>query len=206
MSASPETTHRYAPAECREAPEWDVRRLDQRRDYVRLYFGGDLTAAMSVSNRGGGVFGCSVQFSRLSRLDFVAKKGSLAISDGHATRRRRPALFGPCLDGHMGETRAFEFAPDERRIVVSMRRARQKARRIVRKNTCKSIRHIIRKYILLDPIPYAKQKSSLGLQNFASPPDRPQSGRERTSRRTDSKRDRRSHLQTAALKRPLGAI
>ena len=49
-------------------------------------------------------------------------------------------------------------------IVVAVRRAHE-ARRIVRKNPCESIRHIIRKYILLDAIPHVEQKMSSRLQD-----------------------------------------
>ena len=47
-----------------------------------LNFGSNLAVAMSVRNRGFGVVGCSFQFSRVSGLDFVAKKSSLTISTG----------------------------------------------------------------------------------------------------------------------------
>src|SRR5882724_4404966 len=120
---------------------------------------------MSVCNRGCGVVGCSFQFSRVSGLDFVAKESSLAISDGRKARRGCTALFGSRLDHHTGETGVLHLAADQCRIVVAMRRACQKARRIVRKNPCQSIRHIIRKYILLDALPYVEQKMSSGLQD-----------------------------------------
>ena len=59
----------------------------------------------------------------------------------------------------------LQLATDQGRIVVAVRRACQKARRIVRKNLCESIRHIIRKDVLLDAIPYVEQKMSSGLQD-----------------------------------------
>ena len=101
----------------------------------------------------------------VSGLDFVAKNSSLTISDGRKARRGCTALFGSRLDHHTGETCVLQFATDQRRIVVAVRRACQKARRIVRKNLCESIRHIIRKYILFDAIPYIEQEMSSRLQD-----------------------------------------
>src|SRR4249919_2816447 len=113
---------------------------------------------MSVCNRGCGVVGCGLQFSRVSGLDFVAEKSSLTISKGRNARRGGTALFGSRLDHHAGETCVLQLATDQCPIVVAVRRACQKARRIVRKNPGESIRHIIGKYILLDAIPYTEQK------------------------------------------------
>ena len=143
----------------------DIPTLDHSHDYVCLNFGSNLAAAMSVCNRGCGVVGCSFQFSRVSGLDFVAKKSSLTISNGRKARRGCTALFGSCLDYHTGEACVLQLATDQGRIVVTVRRACQKARRIVRKNLCESIRHIIRKNVLLDAIPYAEQEMSSGLQD-----------------------------------------
>ena len=49
--------------------------------------------------------------------------------------------------------------------MVAVRRAREKARRIVRKDLCQSIRHVIGKYVLLDAVPYAEQKMAAGLED-----------------------------------------
>src|SRR5882757_1464341 len=78
---------------------------------------------------------------------------------------RMHGSLGSRLDHHAGETGVLQLATDQCRIVVAVRRACQKARRIVRKNPCESIRHIIRKYIFLDAIPYVEQKMSSGLQD-----------------------------------------
>ena len=100
---------------------------------------------------------------------FRCEEEFLTISNGRKARRGCTALFGSRLDHHAGETCVLQLATDQCRIVVAVRRACQKARRIVRKNLCESIRHIIRKYILLDAIPYVEQKMSSGLQDrFAS--------------------------------------
>src|SRR5262249_61804228 len=63
------------------------------------------------------------------------------------------------------KTCVLQLTTDQCRVVVAVGRTCQKARRIVRKNRCESIRHIVRKYILLDAIPYAEQEMSPGLQN-----------------------------------------
>ena len=110
--------------------------LDDSHDYVCLNFGGNLAAAMFVRNRGCDVVGCSFQFSRFSGLDFVAKKSSLTIGNGRKARRGCAALFGSCLDNHTGKTCLLQLATDQGRIMVAVRRACQKARRIVRKNLC----------------------------------------------------------------------
>src|SRR5271169_5286207 len=130
--------------------------LGHSHDYVCLNFSSNLAVAMSVRNRGFGIVGCSFQFSRVSGLYFVAKKSSLTISNGRKARRGCTALFGSRLDHHTGEACVLQLATDQCRIVVAVRRACQKARRIVRKHLCKSIRHIIRKYVLLDAIPYVE--------------------------------------------------
>ncbi len=75
------------------------------------------------------------------------------------------ALFCSRLDNHMGETCLLQLATDQGRIVITVRRACQKARRIVRKNLCESIRHIIRKNVLLDAIPYIEQEMASGPKN-----------------------------------------
>jgi hypothetical protein len=93
---------------------------------------------------------------RVSGLDFVAKKSSLTISNGRKARRGCTALFGSRLDHHAGETCLLQAATDQCRIVVAVRRASQKARRIVRKNLSESIRHIIRKYTL----PFCGERTS----------------------------------------------
>src|ERR1700690_455523 len=111
---------------------------------------------MSVCNRGCGVVDCSFQFSRVSGLDFVAKKSSLTISNGRKARRGCTALFGSRLADPAGEAGVLQLTTHQCRSVVAVRRACQKARRIVRKHLCKSIRHIIRKYVLLDAIPYVE--------------------------------------------------
>ena len=74
--------------------------LGHSHDYVCLNFGSNLAVAMSVRNRGCGVVGCGFQFSRVSGLDFVAKKSSLTISTGRKARRGCAALFGSRLDHH----------------------------------------------------------------------------------------------------------
>jgi hypothetical protein len=94
---------------------------------------------------------------KFSGLDFVAKKSSLTISNDRKARRGCAALLGSRLDHHAGETRVLQPATDQCRIVVAVRRACR--------NLCASIRHIIRKYILLDAIPNVEQKMSSGLQD-----------------------------------------
>src|SRR5262249_46145766 len=121
-----------------------------------LNFGNNLAAAMSVRNRGCGVVSYSFQFSRVSGLDFVAKRSSLTIGNGRNTGGGRAALFGSGLDYHAGKTCLLQLVTAQCRIMVAMRCARQKTRRIIRKNPCESIRHIIRKNVLLDAIPYVE--------------------------------------------------
>ena len=67
-------------------PEGDIQNLDHSHDYVCLNFGSNLPTAMFVRNCGYDVFGCRFEFSRVSGLDFVAKKSSLTIGDGRNPR------------------------------------------------------------------------------------------------------------------------
>ena len=118
-----------------------------------------------VGNRGCNVVGLRFQASRLPGLDLVAEKRSLTIGDGWKARRGCAALFGSRLDRHMGETCLLQLATDQRLIVVAVRRARQEARRIVRKELRERLRHFIRKNVLLDAIPYVEQEASSWLQD-----------------------------------------
>jgi hypothetical protein len=47
-----------------------------------LDFGSNRTTVMVFRDDGSGLLGRGFQFSRIPSLDFVPKKGSLAISDG----------------------------------------------------------------------------------------------------------------------------
>jgi hypothetical protein len=183
-----------------------TRDLSCSYDDVGLNSGDDLAAAVFVRNRGRDVVSCGFQFSRVSGLDFAAKRCSLTIRNGRNARRRGAAVFGSRLNRHTREACVLQFATDECRVVVAVRRACQKARRIVRKNPGERIRHIIRKYILLDAIPYAEQKMSSRLQEAPCFTVAGCAVGERTSRRIGNKRDRRLHFRTAAPARPLGAI
>jgi hypothetical protein len=91
--------------------------LDPGYDDVCLYFGSNPAAAMSLGNRGGGMVGCSFLLSCVSGFDFLAKRGSLTISNGHKARRGSTALFGSRLNHYTGETCVLQFATDQRRIV-----------------------------------------------------------------------------------------
>ena len=66
----------------REVSEGTSQHSDDSHDDVRLNFGNNLATAMFVRKRGRGVVRCSVQFCRVSRLDFVAKRSPLTIGDG----------------------------------------------------------------------------------------------------------------------------
>src|SRR5438132_9281712 len=120
---------------------------------------------MSVCDHRGGVVGCGCQFSRVPGLDFVAKQRSLAIGNGRKARRGCATLLGSRLDRHLGETRVRQVPADQVLVMVAGRRAGQEARRIVRKDACKRIRHVIGEYVLLDAIPYAEKESSAGLEH-----------------------------------------
>ena len=139
--------------------------LDHRHDYVCLNFSSNLTVAMSVRNRGRGVVGCSLQFSRVSGLDFIAKRGSLAIGNGRMARRGCATLFGFSFDRHTRETGLLQLAANQRRVVVAVRRTRQKAWRIIWKEPCESVRHVVGENVLLDAIPNVESKTSSGLQD-----------------------------------------
>src|SRR5581483_8073775 len=106
---------------------------------------------MSVGDRGCSVIGRGLQSPRVSGLDFVAKKSSLAISHRRNARGGCAALFGSRFDRHIGETCLLQIAAYLRRIVGE--------------NPREGIGHVIGKYILLDAIPYVEQKMSSGLQN-----------------------------------------
>src|SRR6478672_5559783 len=101
---------------------------------MRLNFGGNLTGAMSVCNRRCGVIRCSLQLSGTSSLDLVAKNGYLAIGNGRDAGRGRTALLGSRLDSDPGEACALQLATNQHLVMVAMRRADQKARRIGRKD------------------------------------------------------------------------
>src|SRR5581483_8383878 len=103
---------------------------------------------MSVGDRGCSVIGRGLQSPRVSGLDFVAKKSSLAISHRRNARGGCAALFGSRFDRHIGETCLLQIAAYLRRIVVTVRRARHETRRIVGEYQREGIGHVIGKYIL----------------------------------------------------------
>lgn len=54
------------------------------------------------------------------------------------------------------EAGTFQLTTDQCRIVVAVRGADHEARRIVGKQACKGVRHLIREMILLDAVPYVE--------------------------------------------------
>jgi hypothetical protein len=98
-------------------------------------------------------------------FDLVAKKSFVAIGDGRKAWRGCAALFGSRLDRYIREACVLELAADPCGIVVAMRRAGKKERRVVWKHLRESLGDVVREHILLDAIAHAEQKAAMRLQN-----------------------------------------
>src|SRR5579863_672774 len=80
-------------------------------------------------------------------------------------RRGCVALLGSSFDRHAGEACLLQLTIDQRGVVIAVRRACQKAWRIVRKDFRERIRYIVREHVLLNAIPYVEQETSCGLED-----------------------------------------
>src|ERR1035437_1590572 len=80
-------------------------------------------------------------------------------------RRGCAALLGFSLDHHAGEACLFQLTTDQRGVVITVRRACQKAWRIARKDFRERVRHIVREHVLLHTIPYIEQETSSGFED-----------------------------------------
>src|SRR6516164_5719356 len=79
--------------------------------------------------------------------------------------RRRTALLSFGLDHQVGKARLLQLVTDQRDVMVTMRRACQKAGRIIWKDLCKCVRHIICEHVFLNAIPHTEQKPSPALEH-----------------------------------------
>ena len=68
----------------------------------------------------------------IARLDFIAQRRTFAETDGRIARRRRFAFLVHRVDRYLRKARGAQLPPDLLYIVVAVRGARQKARRIRR--------------------------------------------------------------------------
>src|SRR6185437_4511484 len=80
-------------------------------------------------------------------------------------RRRCAALIGPGLNSYLRKACLFQLAMDQVEVVIAVRRASQKAWWIARKDFGQGVRYIVREHILLDAIPYVKQKTPTWLED-----------------------------------------
>src|SRR6516165_12646642 len=78
--------------------------------------------------------------------------------------RRRAALRCFGLNHQVGKARLLQLVTDQRDVMVTMRRACQKAGRIIWKDLCKCVRYIICEHVFLNAIPHTEQKPSAALE------------------------------------------
>src|SRR6266403_213022 len=139
--------------------------LGHSHNYVSLNFCSNLTASMSIRNSGGCLIGCNLQPGCVPGFDLVAQGGSLTVRNSWMARGGRAALIGFRLDYHAREAGLLQLTTDQRGVVIAVRRASQKAWWIARKYLRERVRDIVGEHILLDAIPYAKQKIASRLEN-----------------------------------------
>ncbi len=120
---------------------------------------------MSIRNPGRGVVGCGLQLACVPGFDLVAQGSSLTICNSRMARGGCAALIGSGLDYHPRKACLLQLTTDQRGVVIAVRRASQKAWRIAWKYLRERVRYIVREHILLDAIPYAKQKIAPRLED-----------------------------------------
>src|SRR5581483_7907188 len=96
-----------------------------------------------------------------ARLDLVSERRALTISNRRNVRRRGAA---PCRDrvylSDGGESAGPHIAPDRLALVMTVRRARQKSRRIGGEARLHGSRDDIGELVLFDAIPYAEDENA----------------------------------------------
>ena len=70
-----------------------------------------------------------------------------------------------CLDRDIGESRAPEVVSNLVNVAITVWRAREKARRIMREDVSQRLRDDIRELVVRYPVPYVEEKSSARLQH-----------------------------------------
>lgn len=91
--------------------------------------------------------------------------GAVPVGNGNLACRRHAALLGARVDRYTGEARFLQLTADQRGVVMTMRRARQKTRRVLRKDFRERVRHVVGEHVVLDPVPDAEQITSAGLEH-----------------------------------------
>src|ERR1044072_593811 len=120
---------------------------------MRLDLGLNLAATMLARDGRCRVIGRGIEFVGAAGLDFVTQRRSLAIGDRGKTRRGRATLLRPGFDRDVRKASLLQIAPDQRSVVIAVRRAGQEARRILWKKLRERMGHIVGKHVLLDTVP-----------------------------------------------------
>jgi hypothetical protein len=93
-------------------------------------------------------------------LDLVPHRRALAEAEGRVTRRRRRAPFGYSFNGNASKARAVHPRFDQRRVLMTVRRAREEQRRILWEQRRDRLHHHIREIVRLDTIPHIEHEPS----------------------------------------------
>ncbi len=101
----------------------------------------------------------------IAQQDFIAQRRALAIGDGRLQRRWRGAFVGDGFDVEICKPGAAQIGGNVQRVVIAVRRAGQKARRVVGKAVGGGPGGEIGEDIILDPVPDVEDKSSPGSEN-----------------------------------------
>src|SRR4051794_34099773 len=94
---------------------------------------GHRTFAMAARDRLRRAVRGELKRARITRLDFVAQRGSLAKGGRGIACRARATHLPARLDLDVGEPCAAYFLANQCEVVIAMRRAGEEARRVVRK-------------------------------------------------------------------------
>src|SRR5262249_40869431 len=100
-----------------------------------------------------------------ARLDLISQWGTLTVGDRRIAGRWCLASSIHGVHRYIRKSCSVQVGANFIGIVVAMRGARQKTRRIIRKNRRQRTRDGVGKIVFGNPIPYIKNKITTGLQN-----------------------------------------
>ncbi|MNS96812.1 hypothetical protein D3C72_1311280 [compost metagenome] len=120
---------------------------------------------MPAGNRLLRAVGRKLEQACVARLDLVAQRRALAVGHRHLACRGRVAQLLVRLDLDVGEPRAAQVVADLCDVVVAVRRAREKARRVVREHGGDGAGDVVGEGVVFDAVPDAEHEAPAGFQH-----------------------------------------
>src|ERR1019366_820024 len=125
------------------------------RDDMSTYLAGHAARTETQGYRGSRRVGNLGETTAITGLDLIPHRCALAISHGDGSRVWRCALPRDGFDRHRLESRVPKLNFQSRCIVVTMRRASQEHRWIVRKQVRGGFHHDVGEFVFFNPVPDA---------------------------------------------------